>query len=245
MKKILWIFLFGTLALDGLAADTSLKRVFYYPKSDSDYYFKPICSLAQYGNILYAVENLSNRVVAFKLDYPQFSFSFFVGKPGQGPGDLIYPIAISIWGDSIAIKEASAFSFFSPKGEFQSKFKAYSNNASFFFFNDKIFWLNPSVKADHLIEIYSKEGKRLLTIGKKSIVPDVFASDPSTIDHIYEGLIFPYDQSVFYVSSRFGYYSRYTMSGELLAEGDITDLFGERGIVIKEYNTGVYINHNR
>lgn len=246
MRKISSSILFLLLIVGRLSSDTRvLKRLDYYPKSDSDYYFKPICSLAAHGNTIYGVENLSTRVVAFRLDYPQFSFSFFVGRPGQGPGDLLYPMAISIWGDSIAIKEASAFSLFGLKGIFQSKFKIYSNNSSFVFHGDRIFWLNPSIKQDHLIEVYSRDGERILTIGKKSIIRGVVASDPNDIDRIYEGMIFLYGQSIYYLSSKFGCYSRYTLRGDLLAEGDITEYLGERGAAVKKYNTDVHINHTR
>ena len=246
MRKYPLLFLLVSFVSLGLSAGTrSLTRVFYYPKGDSDYYFKTICSLGAYGNTLYGVENLSNRVVAFKLDYPQFSFSNFLGRPGQGPGDLIYPMTISIWGDSIAIKEASAFSFFGLKGDFQSKFKIYSNNSSFVFHDDKIFWLNPAIKQDHLIEVYFRDGKRILTIGEKSIIRGVTASSPTAIDRIYEGMIFLHEQSIYYLSSKFGCYSRYSLGGELLAEGDITDYFGERGAVIKKYNVDVHIKHTR
>jgi hypothetical protein len=219
--------------------------VSYYPKNDKDYYFRPICSLAAFGNIVYGVENLSNKVVAFKFDYPQIKFSFVLGKPGQGPGDLMYPIAISIWGDDIAIKEASAFSFFGYKGDFQSKFKIFSNNKSFFFQDNKIYWLNPSIKQNHLIEVYLKDGKRISTIGNKSIIPKVITDDPIKIDSIYEGIIFPYGQSIYYLNSRFGYYCRYSLEGKVLAEGEISDTFGDRGTKVKKYNMAVYIDHRK
>lgn len=246
MKKLIQTILFLLLSFSRLAAgQKELIKEYSYPKNDQDYFFKPISSLAVFDNLVYAVENLSNKVVALRLDFPQIKYLFDIGKPGQGPGDLMYPISISIWGDDIAIKEASAFSFFSRDGRFRSKFKVFSNNKSFFFQDDKIYWLNPSIKQDYLVEVYLKNGKRISTIGSKSIIPQVVTNDPSRVDSIYEGIIVFYDKSIFYLNSRFGNFCRYSLDGNILVEGDMSDVFGNRGRAIKEFNTAVYINNER
>ena len=227
----------GSLA----AGPKELLRTSVYPTNNNEYFFKPICCLAISGDVVYGVENLSNKVIALKLNYPKLEYSRDIGRPGQGPGDLLYPIAAAISGDEIIIKEASAFSFFGIDGSFRSKFRAYSNNSAFFFLDNKLYWLNPSIKRSHLIEVYLKNGLMTSTIGDKSVMPQAMTEDPIRVDSIFEGIVFPYDNSVFYISARFGSYCRYSFAGDMLVEGDIGGLFGARGDRIKRFNTDVLI----
>ena len=240
--------------LNAMENPKEIKKIAYYPKEASDYYFKPISNLAVLGNVIYAVENLSNKVTAFKIelpannfDKPSIKYAFDVGKPGQGPGDLMHPFTISIWDDEIVVKESGFFSFFGKNGEFRSKFRIFTENNSFVCEDNKIFWLNPIFKQNHLIEVYERDGKRINTIGIKNIKADISKfKNPFYIEKLlYEGKLLSDGNLLYYINARFGNYFIFSMDGQIVSQGDISNKFGERGKIIKAYSNDVYIKQIR
>jgi hypothetical protein len=224
-----------------------LRKVLYYPKETQDYYFRPLISLMSLGNLIFAIENLRNKAIALNLVYPRLTYAFDLGRPGQGPGDLMHPMSLSIWNEEIAIKDSGFFSFFDKNGRFLSKFRVFENEKAFIYQDNKIYWLNPTLDENHLIEVYLKEGKRISTIGKKFIEADVRAfRNPSLIESLlYEGNLFSDGKSLFYFNSRFGRFIIFSFEGKVLSEGDISKIFGERGEKIKEFNNDVYIKRTK
>ncbi len=220
-----------------------LKQISFYPKDIQDYYFKPIIDLATLGDMVYGIENLRNSAIAFKLEYPQVKYDFLVGKPGQGPGDLQRPFSLSIWNDEIAIKESGFFSFFRKNGEYLSKFRIFSDNPTFVYLDDKIYWLNPNLEDNYLVEIYAKDGEMISTFGDKFLKPDIHAfKNPNFINYkLYEGNMFSDGKSILYFNSRFGNYLIFSLDGKTLAEGNISKFFRTRGEKIKKLNNDIYI----
>jgi hypothetical protein len=243
---LLVIFLF--FAASVLYGDVmELKRTFFYPKESQDYYFKPISDLLCVDDMIYGVENLRNKVIALKFEPTKISYTFDIGRPGEGPGDLQHPFSLSIRNDEIAVKEAGFFSFFNKAGKYLFKFRAFSYNNDFVYINNKIYWRNANLKEDHLIEIYTKEGERISSFGKKFLAADInaFQNPPFIESLLYEGYIFSDGKSIFYFNSRFGNYIIFSLEGKTLAEGDISEYFGERGKKIKEYNNETYIERKK
>ncbi len=226
---------------------TELKRILIYPKESQDYYFRPLVDLANLGSYLFAVENLRNRVIAFKLEYPKLTYAFDVGRPGQGTGDLMHPISLSIWNDEIAVKESGFFSIFDKNGKSLSKFRIFADSRAFVYQDNKIYWLNPNLEENHLIEVYQKAGERIFTMGTKFIKANsrAFINPPRIEGLLYEGRLFSDGKTIIYFSSRFGKYFVFSLGGEALREGDINTIFGERGKKISKYNQDVYIERTK
>jgi hypothetical protein len=229
------------------ASIVEMQQISYYPKNIGDRYFRPIVDLAIVDDKIYSIENMKHRAIAFQLEFPQINYAFDIGKFGQGPGDLQWPISLSIWNDEICIKESGFFSFFKTNGKFLSKFRIFSAHSTFIYIDNKIYWLNPDFKKDYLFEIYTKEGERLQTFGNKFLKTGIFTFQNASFIQtlLYEGNVFYYGKSIYYFNSRFGNYFIYSLDGKTLAEGDISIHFGERGEKIKKYNNERYIKQNK
>ncbi len=227
------------------AENEDLQRISFYPKNADDYYFKPIIDMEILDEVVYGVENREHKVIAFKIEFPQIKYDFDIGRHGQGPGDLEFPLSLSIWKNEIAIKEQGFISFFKKSSEFSGKFRIFSPQTRFIFCDDKIYWVSPSFKESYLFELYTKDGKRISTFGTKflDIDPTSFpGKHPSFIQYlIYKGNLFFYGNSLFYFNSLFGKYYQFSLDGEIIKEGDISGCFEKRGREIKEFNSDKYI----
>ena len=65
-----------------------LQRISFYPKNADDYYFNPIIDMEILDDYVYGVENLSHKVIAFKIEFPQIKYDSDIGNHGQGPGGV-------------------------------------------------------------------------------------------------------------------------------------------------------------
>jgi hypothetical protein len=226
-----------------------LERTSYYPKETEDYYFRSLVGLAIIDNSIFAVENFSHKVIALELDrHGQLKYLHDVGRPGQGPGDLMYPLAISAWNDEIAVNSSGFFSFFDKSGGFLSRFKIFKVENTFIYTDNKIYWLSPNLGENYLIEVYEKDGKRISTIGHKFINADVhaFKNPNQIVSLLYEGNIFSDgEKRILYFNQRFGDYIVFSAGGKVISKGNIRDGFGERGKIINEYNNDVYIHRTK
>ena len=244
---ILLMFLISSAFSQEIIENEDLQRISFYPKNADDYYFMPIIDMEILDEVVYGVENRGHKVIAFKIEFPQIKYNFDIGTHGQGPGDLQWPLSLSIWENEIAIKEEDSISFFDKNGEFSGQFKVFSAQTGFIFCENKIYWVNPSLKENYLFEVYTKEGKRISTFGAKFLNIDLNSfSERSpffTQYLLYRGKIFIYENSLYYFNSLFGKYYQFSLDGELVKEGDISDRFEKRGEEVKEYNTDIYIKN--
>ena len=124
LKSILRIFLVGLL-VNGSTADNTkiLKKIGAYPKTDKDYYFNGLQDLDVVGDNIFGVENANNKAVKFSFDGRTIKFVKEIGRPGQGPGDLMLPMSLAITKNGIAVFDEAGISLFSADGSFQDRFK--------------------------------------------------------------------------------------------------------------------------
>ena len=227
-----------------------LNKINYYPKKKNDYFFYPLPDL--HTNIennkiyLYAVENFGHKVLKFSIDKNlNLKLIKIIGRPGQGPGDLNLPVSISIDKGEIAVKDNIAFSFFNIEGKFLRKFKTFSGKESFFYLNNKIYWLNFNPEEKHLVEIRSNEGKKLKTFGKKFISLDfsIFKGlSPFRVeDHVYEGNLLYHNGIILYVNRKFGDLIKFNIEGRELKRKNITGFFGNYGAKMRMKNNELWI----
>ncbi|MCG7851087.1 MAG: hypothetical protein MIO92_01040, partial [Methanosarcinaceae archaeon] len=244
ITSVLGVFLLLSLNIT-YGQNRDLQRISFYPKNSDDYYFKPICDMEILDDVIYGVENREHKVIAFKIEFPQIKYDFDVGKPGQGPGDLQYPLSLSIWENELAIIEQGFISFFKKNNEFSGRFRIFSPQTGFIFCDNKIYWVNPNLKENYLIEVYTKKGKRISSFGTKflEIDPNYFqGKDPSFVQYqIYKGNLFFHGNSLYYFNSVFGKFFQFSLDGEIIKEGDISGCFEKRGRKIKEFNSDQYI----
>jgi hypothetical protein len=88
-----------------------------------DGYYTTIPHIALQGDIFYISDNLKHRVLAYRLQDNKLEFLWAVGRPGQGPGDLMRPTEISASVDKLAVYDEHGISFFGPDGGFKSRFR--------------------------------------------------------------------------------------------------------------------------
>jgi len=224
----------------------TLKKIYYYPQKDDDYYFRSLVDLIIFNNNIYAVENFKNNIVVFRFEKDNIVFSSFIGKPGQGPGDLQYPNRISIWKDELAVKDALGFSFYFLNGKFINKFKTFSAMPIFVLIENKIYWLNIDPKDDHLIEIYSKDGRFINNLGKKfhKIDLSLFKEfNPFYIEQIiYDGNLLTDGSFLYYLNSGFGDVIKYNLNGEQILKKNLANVFGKRGTAVLDKNRKIYFH---
>jgi len=167
---LLVIILFSTGEIS--AEVKELKRICYYPQKNDDLYFRVISDLEIIEDEIYAVANHEHKILVFKFEDYQIKHIRDIGRHGKGPGDLIRPARLSIWNHEIAVRSQNSFSFFNRNGNFLSRFKMFISRNLFVYLDNKIYWLNSKLEETHLIEVYTKEGERMSTFGKKFLSID-------------------------------------------------------------------------
>ena len=86
-------------------------------------------------------------------------------------------------------------------------------------------------KTDHIIEVYTIEGKRIGLFGEKflKLNYDIKKGLPSTIieQTIYNGKLLTDGSFIYYINNRFGVLQKYSFSGNLIMQKDIISIFGK------------------
>lgn len=248
LKAILRIFLFGIL-VNGLAADETkiLKKIGAYPKNDGDYYFNGLQDLDKIGDNIFGIENAGNKTVKFAFDGRTIKFVKEIGRPGQGPGDLMRPMSLAITKNGIAVFNEAGISFFSADGTFQDRFTIIPPvHNRFTCLDDKLYIKKFQPSDRHLIEVRSRAGLLLRTIGRKYLRfdPGSFIDrDPASVEaQAYEGLLVTDGRFVYYLNSAFGDIKKFDAQGTLIAENSLVSSFGEFGRAIFEANQDLYFH---
>jgi hypothetical protein len=247
-KAILRIFLFGLL-INGLAANDTkiLKKIGVYPKSEGDYYFNGLQDLDLSGDNIFGVENAGSKAVKFIFDGRTIKFVKEIGRPGQGPGDLMRPMSLAITKNGIAVFDEAGISFFSADGAFQDRFTAIPSLRNRFACLDDDIYIKKFQPSDHhLIEVRSRAGLLLRTIGQKYLRFDPASfidRDPASVEaQAYEGPLVTDGRSIYYLNSAFGNIKKYDVRGRLVAENSLVSSFGEFGQAIFEANQDLYFH---
>lgn len=239
MKIILVIMLIYLVKLEAFAQVGLLIKKDAYPKKSGDHDFKPLIDFQIEDSYLYAVENLSHKILIFSI-FNGLNYVKFIGIPGRGNGEINLPTAISICDGKIAIKDDNAFSFFSLEGKFINEFKTYSSKRQFTFTQGKIFWFNSNPEDGHLIEVYSQEGKRLFVFGEKFISLN-FSNFKglgafSVEKFAYDGKLLSDNEHVYYINKSLGNLIKFKLDGSKVLEANIGKIFENLGEKATEMN---------
>jgi len=227
------LLLLLNLANSILGDQINLERTDLIIENIEETYFKSIADLEVYEDFLFIVDNDYDRVLQFLIKNKKLEFIRAYGRSGQGPGDIELPIQISIWNDTLAIKDQLGVSFFDLDGSYLNRFRLFSPMISFLFWNNSIYhaYANPQ-KAD-LIEVFSTEGKRLFTFGEKKSFFNINysfkkgMSPVSTELIILDCILLSDGEFIYCMNRRFGTVAKFTVSGEKISVTNIISQLGK------------------
>jgi hypothetical protein len=143
-----------------------------------------------------------------------------IGRRGEGPGDLFTPLYMKIKYDKLFVVDSYALSIFSLDGAFIRKFRIFNSCSKFDLFRDKI--VTMEVTKDNLFHIYSHDGKKELSFGKKYKVnfSKFRYSSEKSIDRIaHSGKVLCDQDHIYYLSYNFGDFFVYNDKGVLIKNG--------------------------
>lgn len=246
IAKILFVIaIILTTSISIQAEEIILIKKNVYPIDMDDYYFRPLVDLSIVDNHLFAVENFGHQVIKFSIKDDVIQLVKIIGKSGQGPGDLIFPTAISIFNKEILVKDNASFTFYDLDGNYINRFKSFIGKIPFFLTNNKIYWINFDPKDTHLIQVLSKTGETQSNFGKKlySINFNKFKGlGHSKIEKlVYDGYLFSNGNNIFYVNEKFGDIIVFDFNGNELGKKNISQEFGDNGRFILDTNIKIWL----
>ncbi len=218
MKAKRYFIILGIFLEFMAGKDPVLTRVGWFPKESEKPVFKTATNMLIYKGRIFVVDNFKHRVLVYT---KKGNFDRFIGRPGQGPGDLNLPVEISIYKDVIAVKDEIGFSFFQLNGKFLRKFRVFTPRVSFVWRKDKIFYANADVNSPYLIKVLSEKGRVLYTFGRKSRILPVY-SPRETIKPfesvVFSGKLLADRRYLFYVNYAFARLTKISFNGEILSQ---------------------------
>jgi len=192
-------------------------------------FFKDITDMVITNDKLIIADFFSNQVLCYEYAGAKAVFSNLIGRPGQGPGDIQKPIALSAFKDRVAIKDQENISIFSTDGEFFYKFKQFSPIIDHLMDNSRIYYLSSNPSSKFLISVLSLNGELLSQILEKRLwvnSGELTALNSFRERLVYDGHIWSDGKYLFYISRYFGIIEKYSLSGELLLKRDISEDLG-------------------
>lgn len=192
-------------------------------------FYKAITDMVITNDKLIIADFLSNQVLCYKYQGATAVFSNFIGRPGQGPGDIQKPIALSAFKDRVAIRDQENVSIFSTDGEFFYKFKQFSPIIDHLMNDNRIYYLSSNLSSKFLMSVLSLNGELLSQILEKRLwvnSGELTALNSFREKLVYDGHIWSDGKYLFYISRYFGTIEKISLSGELLLKRDISEDLG-------------------
>lgn len=207
--------------------------------------FKNISDMKIIKDQLFLVDNLGSKIFSFDLTSDSNIFKT-IGRKGLGPGDLNLPTFIDIKDNKIVVIDNIAFSTFDLKGKFLGKFRLFAPVISFTCLNSYIYCFEANPSKEYLISVYDNNGKKIQEFGEKFIKTKGYPSNrfsPFFVERcLYDGKILTDNQYIYLVSKRFGKLFKYSTSGKVVGEADLSSFFGDSGEVILQKNKKIFVD---
>jgi hypothetical protein len=220
----------------------------YVPENDAPF-FKRGHDIEIFDDIILVLENPKHHILTYSInDSDQLIFKGFLAEKGQGPGDVVLPIEMSIWEDKVAIIDSTACSFFSKgtspndKGIFLKKFKVLTGRVSFVYTANKIYFANPDPNSQFFIDVYSIEGKKIFQFGKDFILINYDLNkkiDRKFVKSIfYRGKLISDGKQIYYLNKAFGKVFVFDLKGKLVKTRSIELYFEPKqsAEILETYN---------
>ncbi|MGZ7065266.1 MAG: hypothetical protein ACXVI6_02800, partial [Candidatus Aminicenantales bacterium] len=171
------VWLFTSIILWGQAGQISAETV-KLVRTDvvidfkEEGFYKSIPFIALQGDLFFITDNYAHRVLEYRLRGNTLEFLRAIGRPGQGPGDLMHPTDISISAGILAVKDEAGISFFGLDRDFKNKFPLLSWAQTMIFTEKEIYTTTYDPAKPDLIQVYSRQGESLRSFqNKKSLYP--------------------------------------------------------------------------
>jgi hypothetical protein len=210
-------------------------------------YYRSIPFIALNRDLFFITDNFSHRVLEYRFEGNKLEFLRAIGRPGQGPGDLMLPMDISIAADILAVRDESGISFFDLNGVFKNKFQLLSRAETMLFTGKEIYTTTYHAAKPDLIQVYSREGEILKSFQKKkSLYPiryDIHKGlSPDQLERIvFEGLLISDEQSIYFLSRRFGSVLRYDPDGNRTGNWGLSEMLGNNEKAKAEWNRKMFL----
>jgi len=195
-------------------------------------YYRSIPFIALNRDLFFITDNFSHRVLEYRFGGNKLEFLRAIGRPGQGPGDLMRPMDISVSGDILAVKDESGISFFGQDGSFKKRFQLLSWAGTMILDGDEVYATSCDPKQSNLIQVYSQTGEPQKSfLDKKTLYPisyDIIKGlSPVQVQRfVFEGPLCSNGRSVYFLSKRFGDVLRFDRNGKATGSWDLLRILG-------------------
>jgi hypothetical protein len=210
-RQIMWI---GVIILSSAGVirgeDIKLARSEVVIDFKEDGYYKTIPFVALQNDFFFICDNFTHRVLEYRLEGNKLEFIRAIGKPGQGPGDLMRPTEIFVSGDTLAVHDEFGISLFGIDGVFKRKYPLLSKSVTMLFAGGKVFSVNYDSRKKDLILTYNESGEILGAFPKKTSLyalrPEIHRGfSPDSLERtVFEGALLSSGEGLFYLNKRFG-----------------------------------------
>lgn len=211
-------------------------------------YYTTIPHIALQGDIFYISDNFKHRVLAYRFQNKKMEFLRVIGRPGQGPGDLMRPTEISASADRLAVYDEHGISFFGPDGGFKSRFRLLSKSTAMLYLKSEVYIATYDSGSPDLIQVYSEAGEMCRSFQeKKSLHPlryDIHKGlSPDSVERIiFDGVLRADGQILYYLSRRFGDFVKYAPSGKDVIARDLAPLLSGNEKVKVDENRRMFLD---
>jgi len=210
-------------------------------------YYRSIPFIVLNRDLFFITDNFSHRVLEYRFGGNKLEFLRSIGRPGQGPGDLMRPMDISIADDILAVKDEHGISFFDLDGGFKNKFPLLARAETMLFTGKEIYATTCQAEKPDLIQVYSRAGVALRSFQKKkALYPiryDIHKGlSPDLLERIiFEGLLRSDGQSIYFLSRRFGNVLRFSPDGNRTENWGLEELLGNNEKAKAERNRKMFL----
>jgi len=211
-------------------------------------YYKTIPHIALQGTLFFISDNFNHRVLEYRLNGSDLEFLRVIGRPGQGPGDLMHPTEISASKETLAVYDEHGISFFGLDGAFRSKFQLLSKSVAMLFAGDQVFSATYDSEKEDLIQAYDASGGLVRSFSKKlSLYPiryDIHRGlSPDSLERIvFEGILRFQGGVLFYLNKRFGDVLQFDRGGTKITTRNVIPLLSKAEKAKADENRKVFLD---
>jgi len=198
------------VAAGGRGAQIQLARSEIVIDFKDEGYYKTIPFIALQGDLFFICDNATHRILEYRLDGNKLEFLRAIGRPGQGPGDLMRPTDISVSGETLAVHDEFGISLFGLDGAFKSKFPLLSKSETMLFTAGRVFSVNHDSGKKDLIQSFDVSGRIsnafLAKSSLYSLRPEIHRGfTPDSLERtVFAGVLLFSEGKFFYLNKRFG-----------------------------------------
>ena len=213
-------------------------------KDNNEGFYKSVSDIIVYNDFIFLSDFSSSQVLKFSYLH-NADFLGFLGRKGQGPGDIQKPIKLSADKNTIAIRDQLGVSFFNIQGKYLNSFRLYEPVSGSLLWNGLYYCLSIGSNNPDLIDVYDLAGQHKYSFGKKTISasPGMGSSDPFYELLFYDGDLLSDGDHLFYANKRTGMLYKYSFKGDLISETSIAPFFGNNGIEKVKWNKNNLFNN--